>query len=223
MGHIKLCTYAKCSSRSEHGPWLATRTATSLTNRRYTWELRHTCTSEPPPESPTACIATTNTTPSHRPPNQPSCSGATRGRKQRRTSDTIGDPHRGLGALPDRLPLQRQPYVPVGVQIPAPVWVLTRRGVEDLRRVPQLRNPRSRCRKDVLRRLQHSLLIALSCKRRGVCCSCGAKRAMRSADHIHSEAIEDVPHRHTPSLRSQNGYGYSFSTAASQTCYKVSC
>jgi hypothetical protein len=44
---------------------------------------------------------------------------------------------------------------------------------------------------------KHSLLIAFSCKRRGVCPSCGAKRAVKFAEHIHSEVIEDVPHRHT--------------------------
>ena len=44
---------------------------------------------------------------------------------------------------------------------------------------------------------KHSLLIAFSCKRRGVCPSCGAKRAVKFAEHIHSEVIENVPHRHT--------------------------
>ena len=44
---------------------------------------------------------------------------------------------------------------------------------------------------------KHSLLIAFSCKRRGVCPSCGAKRAVKFAEHIHREVIEDVPHRHT--------------------------
>ena len=44
---------------------------------------------------------------------------------------------------------------------------------------------------------KHSLLIAFSCKRRGVCPSCGAKRAVKFAEHLHSEVIQDVPHRHT--------------------------
>jgi len=44
---------------------------------------------------------------------------------------------------------------------------------------------------------KHSLLIAFSCKRRGVCPSCGAKRAVKFTEHIYSEVIEDVPHRHT--------------------------
>jgi hypothetical protein len=43
---------------------------------------------------------------------------------------------------------------------------------------------------------KHSLLIAFSCKRRGVCPSCEAKRAVKFAEHIHSEVIEDVPHRY---------------------------
>jgi hypothetical protein len=44
---------------------------------------------------------------------------------------------------------------------------------------------------------RHSLLIAFSCKRRGVCPSCGAKRAVKFVEHIYSEVIEGVPHRHT--------------------------
>jgi len=35
------------------------------------------------------------------------------------------------------------------------------------------------------------------CKRRGVCPSCGAKRAVKFAEHIYSNVIEEVPHRHT--------------------------
>ena len=30
-----------------------------------------------------------------------------------------------------------------------------------------------------------------------MCPSCGAKRAVKFAEHIYSEVIEDVPHRHT--------------------------
>jgi hypothetical protein len=44
---------------------------------------------------------------------------------------------------------------------------------------------------------KHSLLVAFSCKRRGVCPSCGAKRAVKFAEHTYSNVIEDVPHRHT--------------------------
>ncbi len=36
-----------------------------------------------------------------------------------------------LGALPDRLPLQRRPAILVGVQISAPVWMLTGLGRVD--------------------------------------------------------------------------------------------
>ncbi len=38
---------------------------------------------------------------------------------------------------------------------------------------------------------KHSLLIAFSCKRRGACPSCGAKRAVKFAEYIHSEVIEE--------------------------------
>jgi hypothetical protein len=41
------------------------------------------------------------------------------------------------------------------------------------------------------------LLVAFSCKRRGVCTSCGTKRAVKFAEHIYTDIIEDVPHRHT--------------------------
>jgi hypothetical protein len=44
---------------------------------------------------------------------------------------------------------------------------------------------------------KRSLLIAFSCKRRGGCPSCGAKRAVKFAEHIYGEVIEDLPHRHT--------------------------
>ncbi len=44
---------------------------------------------------------------------------------------------------------------------------------------------------------KHSPLIAFSCKRRGACPSCCAKRAVKFAEHIYSQLIEDVPYRHT--------------------------
>ncbi|MFM9089492.1 MAG: transposase zinc-binding domain-containing protein, partial [Cyanobium sp.] len=34
-------------------------------------------------------------------------------------------------------------------------------------------------------------------KRRGVCPACGAKRAVKFAEHLFNEVIEDIPHRHT--------------------------
>ena len=38
--------------------------------------------------------------------------------------------------------------------------------------------------------------LAFSCKRRGVCPSCGAKRAVKFAEHVYAAVLEDVPHRH---------------------------
>jgi hypothetical protein len=43
---------------------------------------------------------------------------------------------------------------------------------------------------------KHSLLVAFSCKKRGICPSCGAKRAVKFAEHLHSEILQDVPYRH---------------------------
>jgi hypothetical protein len=43
----------------------------------------------------------------------------------------------------------------------------------------------------------HSGLIAFSCKKRGVCPSCGAKRSVLFAEHLHENIIPAVAHRHT--------------------------
>ena len=43
---------------------------------------------------------------------------------------------------------------------------------------------------------KHSLLVAFSCKKRGVCPSCGAKRAVKFAEHLHTEVLAAVAHRH---------------------------
>ncbi len=44
---------------------------------------------------------------------------------------------------------------------------------------------------------KHSLLVAFSCKRRGVCPSCGAKRAVKFAEHLYTEVIDTTaPQRH---------------------------
>jgi hypothetical protein len=43
----------------------------------------------------------------------------------------------------------------------------------------------------------HSKLIAFSCKKRGVCLSCGAKRSVLFAEHLHENIIPKVPHKHT--------------------------
>ena len=46
--------------------------------------------------------------------------------KDKSEAPTLQETNTGsLGALSDRLPLQRRPAVPVGVQISAPLWVLT--------------------------------------------------------------------------------------------------
>ncbi|NMC61576.1 MAG: transposase, partial [SAR324 cluster bacterium] len=40
------------------------------------------------------------------------------------------------------------------------------------------------------------MLIAFSCKKRGICPSCAAKRAVLFAEHLASEVLKPVPHRH---------------------------
>ncbi len=43
---------------------------------------------------------------------------------------------------------------------------------------------------------RHSFFVAFSCKRRGLCPSCSAKRAVMFAEHLFSEVLAAVPHRH---------------------------
>lgn len=43
---------------------------------------------------------------------------------------------------------------------------------------------------------KRSLLVAFSCKKRGVCPSCGAKRAVKFGEHLYDAVLERVPHRH---------------------------
>lgn len=43
---------------------------------------------------------------------------------------------------------------------------------------------------------KHSLLIAFSCKKRGVCPSCSAKRALLFAEHLYEEVVKATPSRH---------------------------
>ena len=43
---------------------------------------------------------------------------------------------------------------------------------------------------------QHTLLVAFSCKKRGVCPSCGAKRAVKFAEHLYNEVLDDCEQRH---------------------------
>ena len=50
---------------------------------------------------------------------------------------------------------------------------------------------RARCE-----RCNHSTLIAFSCKRRGVCPSCQAKRGVLFAEHLNEEVLLQQPHRH---------------------------
>ena len=42
----------------------------------------------------------------------------------------------------------------------------------------------------------HSVLVAFSCKQRGVCPSCGAKRAIVFAETLHERVLAPVPQRH---------------------------
>ena len=42
----------------------------------------------------------------------------------------------------------------------------------------------------------HSSVVAFSCKKRGVCPSCNAKRAILFAEHLCEEVLKAVPHRH---------------------------
>lgn len=42
----------------------------------------------------------------------------------------------------------------------------------------------------------HSMLIAFSCKRRGICPSCQAKRAVLFAENLHENVLLSQPHRH---------------------------
>ena len=43
---------------------------------------------------------------------------------------------------------------------------------------------------------KHSILVAFSCKKRGVCGSCATKRALIFAENLHENILEAVPQRH---------------------------
>jgi hypothetical protein len=43
---------------------------------------------------------------------------------------------------------------------------------------------------------EDSLLVAFSGKKRGVCPSCMAKRAVKFAEHLYNNVLEAAPHRH---------------------------
>lgn len=43
---------------------------------------------------------------------------------------------------------------------------------------------------------KHSLLVAFSCKKRGVCPSCSARPAVLFAEHLYDDIVKDTPSRH---------------------------
>jgi len=43
---------------------------------------------------------------------------------------------------------------------------------------------------------KHSILIAYSCKKRGICPSCSSKRAVMFAEHLYAKVLAKVAHRH---------------------------
>src|SRR5690606_28125244 len=61
------------------------------------------------------------------------------------------------------------------------------------RKVPRrmCRSPRFHC--DACK---HALLVAFSCKKRGLCPSCNAKRAVKFGEHLYDAVLERVPHPH---------------------------
>jgi hypothetical protein len=52
------------------------------------------------------------------------------------------------------------------------------------------------CARAYCKKCKHSELIAFSCKRRGLCPSCDAKRALIFAEHLHENVLKPHPHRH---------------------------
>jgi len=53
---------------------------------------------------------------------------------------------------------------------------------------------RARCKS--CKSCNHTILIPLSCKARGICASCDTKRMLLFAEHLHEEVLEAVPNRH---------------------------
>ena len=45
-------------------------------------------------------------------------------------------------------------------------------------------------------RCKHSIVVPFSCKQRGVCPSCAAKRALVFAEHLERDVMQPVPHHH---------------------------
>lgn len=52
------------------------------------------------------------------------------------------------------------------------------------------------CARVVCTECEHTEILAFSCKRRGVCPSCDAKRAHMFAEHLHSNILTEHPHAH---------------------------
>lgn len=52
------------------------------------------------------------------------------------------------------------------------------------------------CARAVCEECRHTELIAFSCKRRGLCPSCDAKRALIFAEHLHENVLLPYPHSH---------------------------
>jgi len=52
------------------------------------------------------------------------------------------------------------------------------------------------CARAVCESCQHSVLIAFSCKTRGACPSCAAKRAYIFAENLHKNILLPYPHKH---------------------------
>ncbi len=64
-----------------------------------------------------------------------------------------------------------------------------------VRRLPRMRHPGPRLPAPALRRLRSRKLVAFSCKRRGFCPSCGARRMAQTAAHLVDHVIPHVPVR----------------------------
>ena len=58
-----------------------------------------------------------------------------------------------------------------------------------------MRHPGPRLLEIALRRVRHDKLVAFSCKRRGICPSCGARRMAKTAAHRVDHLIPHVPVR----------------------------
>jgi hypothetical protein len=52
------------------------------------------------------------------------------------------------------------------------------------------------CARASCEKCSHSILIAFSCKKRGICPSCNTKRAVLFAEHLRESVLKPVPNRH---------------------------